>query len=261
MKIEITIDEFAIKQFILPLGTPPQKGFPATLISSDGTKLEGYMRSVPLTKLTGIPEKLAGFYVIINYMLGGFYVGSTSCLCRRRSLHSRRLLRGIHFNPKLSEAFKSDIPTHFEFRYFYIERPTENVREVLYQLEQEVLDKYLDKPVCWNIGSDTRAAWKGRSPSAQTRQLISSKLTGKPKSPEARKNMSLSHIGQIASAKSIEAHRKATSRGVYINGKAYRSIREAAELLNLGLSTIVRHANSSDPEWSNWNYVDQLWDI
>lgn len=265
--MRITINEFlnlVIRDRVTKEIT--ERGFKYDLVFNNGKVVTGTLNTIPLYQrkigrtMLGVPFK-PGIYLIREISTFRFYVGSASNLCKRRSTHLTELLAGKHFNPKLNVVVQESSINHYEFHYFFFDRKDEDTREILYEIEQEILNMYGGTDMCFNIGSDVRAAQTGRSPTKEARLAQSLKMIGRKKSDETRARMS---AAQKIHSKINQPHirkrsREAISRSVYIEGKAYRSVDEFCRQHKMTGRTVRLRIASKDPQWSTWNYVDQLW--
>lgn len=189
-------------------------------------------------------EKECGAYVITHMESGKRYIGSTSDLRARKTVHMAYLNTGTHVNQALQEAFNSD--PDLEFRFY----PTET-REEAYDIEQLLLDRNHGKPDCLNIASNARLPWLGRKHTEETKAKMSETASqrpdlsdeekqrlrilrvGIPHSDEVRSRMSESHKGKPSPA----------ARPVMVNGVLYRSGLEAARMLGMPASTVKKKLN------------------
>lgn len=265
--MKITINEFinlVIRDRLAKDFT--ERGIKYNLVLKNGKVVSGTLNTIPLYQrkigrtMLGVPFK-PGIYLIREISTFRFYVGSTSNLCRRRSTHLAELLAGKHFNPKLNTAVQESSINHYEFHYFFFDHKDEDTREVLYEIEQEILNMYGGTDICFNIGSDVRAAWKGKPRSKESREAQSLKMSGRKKSEETRQRMSeIQQQLKIVLRPEIQKRRTETnSRPIYVEGKAYCSVDEFCRQHKMTGRTVRLRIASDDPKWFTWNYVDQLW--
>lgn len=102
---------------------------------------------------TKVP-RLPGVYVITHEPTGIYYVGSTGNLYERRSNHIGGLRRHRHVNKRLQDTW-GGLLDDYTFKFEAC-----NSRDEALDLEQEVLDKLWDMPLCANVGNDARIGWK-----------------------------------------------------------------------------------------------------
>jgi len=154
----------------------------------------------------------SGIYKITNIVNGKFYIGSATNLVKRRRSHLSSLKYGRHKNEKLQRSYDKHGKDSFKFEtVLYC-----NAKNLI-MYEQIVIDGFDPVTNGYNIkpvaGSTTgykhsdeakakmKAAWVGRvlpTPSEDRGRKISESKTGKKRKPfteEAKRNMSLSKIG------------------------------------------------------------------
>lgn len=258
--MKVTLDEF-IRTLIVARGAQDRRnhGVEITLVAYDGRELTGRANAVSFNVPAGIPERIPGLYIVRQKAEGRFYIGSTRCLCKRRSHHVNRALQGEHFNSALLSAFKDDVPASFEFQYFGVFGSADltATRQILYDFEQQVLDRYAGTPVCWNSGKDVRAARAGKPVSDETRALLSSRLIGRPKSDETRAKMRKAQKGRRPSQYALDRAHESTMKPVSIEGVIYPSLISAARELGLSKATVNRRLRESRYKLPDWKYVDK----
>lgn len=239
-------------------------GAPLTLVSDKtGTALSGLVNTIPLPSKPWMSKNLQGLYVIRDKSTGKFYIGSTSCMTKRKSLHMNRIIQGIHFNPSIADAFNETNVSSFEFQYFIADSGTDVkvVRGILLDFEQELLDQYGGTEVCWNVSKDTRATGKGLDVRESTRELISQALTGIKRSDETREKMKEAKKDWVPPEHVMEKAHRVTERAVYVKGKAYRSTVEAAKAEGVSEMTAYRKLNHPKYKSPDWQYVDEMFSV
>lgn len=92
---------------------------------------------------------LVGIYAIINKTNGRVYIGSSSNLISRLSMHERALISGTHPNAEMQQDF--DANCHFEFDILSVSRAdrrgertvlSRGERLDLYTLESKYIEEY-----------------------------------------------------------------------------------------------------------------------
>jgi group I intron endonuclease len=143
----------------------------------------------------------AGVYRIRNLRTGMFYVGSThESFGARKYIHFRDLRRIEHRNRHLQASFNKHGEAAFVFEILHF------LQRGQLERENEYLKRYWGHPLCYNIAKDATAPMLGRSPSANTRELIAAaqrgrkvKARGRPglkRSAETRAKMSAAKVKQ-----------------------------------------------------------------
>jgi len=157
----------------------------------------------------------SGIYKITNTVNGKLYVGSAVDLQYRQRQHISNLMRGVHCNKKLQNAWTKYGPEAFEFSTLLICAP-----EHLLDYEQRCIDGFDAVKSGYNIqptagsalgmkrgplSTETKAKMsefqrnriRSQLPS-ETRRKISEAQKGRTRliSEEHRQNMSLGHIGK-----------------------------------------------------------------
>lgn len=258
--MEITLEDFVLTS----IGT--RSSVNATLVCPNGTRVHGAIRTIPLFERfgeSGISEDAFGLYVLRDKLHNVFYIGSSVSLCKRRSEHARRIKKNKHQNNHLAAAFEY-IPMHrIEFQYFHPSLNTGGkVKHYLRALEQEALDIFGKNPACLNVGMDAVSAMKGLPVPEETRKMISQSLTGHVHSEETRKKMGGSQRERLLAGLHPafrKGHLEQLSDSIYLDGTAYRSVKEAIRLRNQTGRTIRLRLASNDPKWGNWYRVEDHW--
>lgn len=156
--------------------------------------------------------KIRGLYVIQDMTAGKVYLGSSVELPKRLYAHQNALIRGKHSNHRLQRAFNNghDLRVH--------PIPVSDGSNVL-QLEQVLIDEFIDQGLLYNIAKDTCAPTLGYKHSEETRAKMSSTRKGRQHSPE--------HIEKIRAPNAAR-----NGRSVMINGVDYPSLSAAARAHN-----------------------------
>lgn len=147
-------------------------------------------------------------YKISSILTSRLYVGSCANPIKRKSLHFRHLIRGIHCNQKLQRHFNKYGVEDLVFEIIESGIPL----KYLIQVEQLYINEL--KPyfnLCQIAGSAI-----GRKHSQKTKNKISSSLKGKEYTEERRKNMSIGRKG-VKPKPFTDEHKKNMS--LAFNGK------------------------------------------
>jgi group I intron endonuclease len=135
----------------------------------------------------------SGIYKIANKANGKFYIGSSVNISNRWYVHKYELMKGIHHNPYLQNAWDKYGEENFVFSILI-----ETKKELLLEKEQGLLDltKCYNRNIGYNIGKIAGAAFLGRKHTKETRKKISASKLGKPRSKETRKKISEAQKGK-----------------------------------------------------------------
>lgn len=146
-------------------------------------------------------KRLSGIYKITNTVNGKFYIGSSSYIKSRLSVHKHNLIKSNHENSYLQRAWNKYGSSKFTFEAIEIVNDVSNliIREQF----------WLDSTECYkrNIGYNIRtvanssigvgAGIKRKPHSEETKRKISEGNKGRIKSLEERKNLSKWQKGKI----------------------------------------------------------------
>lgn len=229
----------------------------------DSYTLTGIINSALLVSKARIPVDLQGIYIIRQISTGYIYIGSTSCMCKRKSLHIKQL----------QIAFNENDVKDFEFRYFIvnIDLDRNKTRDILFKFEQYLLNIYHGNELCLNTAKDVKKPTLGIPCSEDTKNKLSEARKGILKSEDTKINMAIAQQTYRANLSEEEKERRKQitidsvksiiERPIYGDGRGYRSTIEAAKALGVSNITIYRFLNSLKYRKSTWNYVDELWDV
>lgn len=134
--------------------------------------------------------KLCGVYAIRHKTTGKKYIGQSQDCVRRWREHKNDLLRGVHANPHLQNAWNKHGPEEFEF--FLLES---SGFESITALEQKYLDENVGKDHCYNIAKDVLAPSRGLKRTEETKQRMSRAQKGRVVSEETKNKLSESVRG------------------------------------------------------------------
>lgn len=188
-------------------------------------------------------SSVPGVYIIKLPGLPYFFIGSTSNLYRRESMHRSQLNRGVHENPKLQQFYV--LEKGIEFNIIKRSMPMDEV----FALERELRDQHKDNPYCLNMTSaesneKMRKTHLGTTRSEETRRRMSEALKGRkgtPHSEESKQLIREARIGTTRSEKTKEKMRRTAARvlgkSITIVGQTYASINEASRTLGVTRGT------------------------
>jgi group I intron endonuclease len=128
-------------------------------------------------------EKVSGVYKITNTKDGKFYIGSSNNIYARIARHKRELIKGIHNNPHLQNAWNKHGADVFSFQILV---ECDEIKRL--EAEQVKIDLAfaMEPNLLYNIAKNTLAPMTG----------IQSPMKGKNHSAEACAKMSQSHTGK-----------------------------------------------------------------
>lgn len=212
--------------------------------------------------------RIAGVYVLIFVGSGRYYIGSTSHLYRRLAQHENHLHLGTHFHDNLQREF--ELSPQLVIR---VQRT--DCRESAYDLEQDLLDRYLTDRDCLNKSGDARVSFKGSQHSDLTKRLLSNLATGRKMSDLFKAKISLAMTGRIVSeetrgkiaASKVGIERpdhvkdilrdcnEARSRKVSAGGVVYSSVNAAAKALGVDNRTVENRARSTTGRFDDWFFI------
>jgi len=164
-----------------------------------------------------------GIYRIRNTKNGKFYLGSSDDIVRRwKEGHKAKLVRGVHDNPHLQNAWNK-----YGKDSFLVEVLRECSKEDLLVEEQKELDVWVGCPECYNIRKDAKCiVLPGSNRPEWVKQKISLAQKGKPRwTEEQKKQMSIQRKGRKHSPETIEK---------FIGRKSSRENIKKAQLFNVG---------------------------
>lgn len=186
-------------------------------------------------------KRVPGVYLITHEKTNDFYVGSSGDLQQRRRGHLSDLRRGCNKNKRLQHLYNSDENLKFLFK------ATSN-REEAYKTEQELLDKFANSQHMLNTARHAKAAGLGLVRSEETRQKISQAGLGRIP-PNKGVGMNEEYHSNFLRS------REPLCKKVNVDGQEFVSLAEAARQLNLTIGCLHKRINSSNPSFSNYNYV------
>lgn len=195
--------------------------------------------------------KQAGIYKIINKVNGSIYIGSSCNLEYRKYIHFHKLKQNKHINIHLQRAYNLHGNENFLFEIIeIISSDMPNFKQYLLQREQFWIDNLHPTYNILKIAGSSL----GFHHSDETKFIISQTTLGKKKSFEHAKHIKEAQKGRILTEehklKLSKAAKKRTKLchfvKVSIDGITYNTIKEAAEKLNLHVSTIQRRLKNKN---------------
>lgn len=216
--------------------------------------------------------RVPGVYVITDVTAQMAYIGSTCNLGRRLYDHNRNLERNRHTNWRLQRAFNAG----HELRVTPI--PVQENVDVL-EVEQKLLDKYIDTGLLYNISKEVSAPTLGLKMSQETRDKVSAAMKGRKFTPETIEKMKNASIGRnLGRVLSVEHRAKISSsqigktiseeqkvklregkadkmRSVVVDGVTYPSISEVSRAFGINPGTTHRRIHSAN--YPNWVVVNK----
>lgn len=191
-------------------------------------------------------------YKLTHRPSGYFYVGSSVCHRKRTNEHKTHLNRGKHTNRKLQDIFTSWDDMEVEvFRAVDIEDAR--------RLEQTLIDKYIDDPLCCNIGRSSTNPLLG----VITREMViangrkaSQRRIGTKLSAETRARMSASHTGLTRGDDDRMKISLGKAKGVSIEGVEYGSAYQAAITLGIPVRTVRTRLYADSRKFKDWFFIE-----
>jgi len=104
-------------------------------------------------------KKIIAVYKIRNVVSGGFYIGSSGNLYERWRAHKNRLRSQKHTNPKLQAVWNKYGEDAFKFEILEVFTSIAEMEN----LEQELLHKHREDPVCYNLAEWVASPMRGRT--------------------------------------------------------------------------------------------------
>lgn len=195
-------------------------------------------------RLYNVNTDQSAAYFIQDFSTGKIYIGSSGKIYKRICTHKQAIVVKKHSNKNFTKLLQ-DTPSE----YFDITLIFTNSREEAYEIEQYLLNLYINNSLLLNIGLDVKLAMKGRVLTEDHKNKISISNTGKKLSLETRAKMSafsktneraINHFKEILETK---------KRKIMVYGVEYESIHRAGILSGLSESCIRRALrNKRNPE-------------
>lgn len=211
---------------------------------------------------------LSGAYIIKHVSTGKLYIGSTKNLYSRLNQHKNELTKNVHYNKLLQDAFNTNNSINFEI--FITDK-----REEAYDIEQELLNKFKDSGLLFNVANDVKASFRGRKHTIEFKNKVSVLHRNKIVSEDTRKKMSVRATGRKFSQDSVEKRRSITLKrmsdpvtksnqidinpkreSVSINGIIYKSKRQAALKNNTSHNMVTARIKSTNPIYKDWISIE-----
>ena len=187
--------------------------------------------------LYNVNHKQHGAYVIREINTGQLYFGSSEKVYHRIARHKSFVEKRIHSNSTFAEILKSSQMKDFELMVIFTDS-----RKEAFDIEQMLVDCFKDSGLLINIANDVRYAMLGHKQTDEHKSKIAISNTGRVKSEETRKKISLYHrtdkkaIEQFASV-AVDNRRK-----ISVDGVIYNSLKEAVAATSLSNSFLRRNA-------------------
>lgn len=165
-----------------------------------------------------------GVYVFTHVPTGHFYVGSSKDTHGRIATHKWALRNNQHKNVKLQSLYTGDIE-QFQAEIVY----TSN-RETAYGMEQELITRHRENPLCLNIADDARSSISTVMKDLQMKQHSMERRLEALKRPEtiAKRNESLKKRWSDPALKSTrQGGNNPFARKIVVHGIEYGSINDA----------------------------------
>lgn len=134
---------------------------------------------------------MQGIYIIKNKLDNKVYIGSAVDITRRWYKHKTELTRNVHPNQKLQRAWSKHGSENFSFEVIEtVEYKSNLIEREQYYMDSSENELYNLCPVAYSV--------LGRAHSDETKKKIGDAHRGKIVSNEARENLRIAHLGQIA---------------------------------------------------------------
>lgn len=186
----------------------------------------------------GFPEdwntSYCGVYIIHDIFNNKIYVGSTNHLQLRYHSQHDLLKKNQHYNIELQIAFNCGNVIHFYSRIT-------STREEAYDIEQNLLDKYRNSNMLFNIAQCARYNNFGMNHSEEHKQRIANSLRGVKHAPE-----------RVAKNKEAGIRR---AHSVRIDGIFYPSLADAGQALGITTDRVRKRVLSNSSQFNNWQYA------
>jgi group I intron endonuclease len=134
-------------------------------------------------------ESVSGIYKITNIKTGQFYIGSSVNIKNRWQNHRSALRNNRHANKHLQSSWNKYGEDAFAIEI--LERLEPNL---LAESENKLLKIYVGTPDCFNMGTESDAAMRGKKHSVETINKMSTVRKGKTKSKEHKNRIKESNI-------------------------------------------------------------------
>lgn len=187
-----------------------------------------------------------GIYVITHVLTGRFYIGSTGNYPQRKSQHLTLLNSNSHNAAKLQEAFNSDP----DLTWFFW--PTTD-RLTAAQSEMERLSAHWGEPLLCNTFLSSKHGLREKSP--ELRRHLATLATGRLHSKETKEQMSLRRRGRPKSPEWSAKIAAASAKAIIIDGISYPSMTSAARELDLQIGCVAARIKSNSSRFTNWQLV------
>lgn len=193
--------------------------------------------------------KLEIGYYFMRFSDGLFYVGSTGNYRSRKATHTHMLLKGGHHNPVIARMAKAGAIGDISWEFYPCA-----TREEAYTKEQQILDRYINDPLCVNRATNARAS-------------ICDELTTEAKLRRDMNSRKITQSESFRAASSIrnkkmwsDPVRRAARKGagnpfakaIHVKGVQYGSVKDAQRELGIGEKTLRHRANDPTNHDVSW---------
>jgi len=139
-------------------------------------------------------SRVCSAYAIFHVASGKVYVGSTSNTYYRRKAHLNHLTCGTHPNRHLQNAY--NLNKELKLRFVLTD-----TREEAYEIEQRMIDEYMNKGILFNVAKDVRYSGVEFKHKPETIELLRKLSTGRKLSDEAKRKIGLASKGRSVGLK------------------------------------------------------------
>lgn len=190
-------------------------------------------------------------YIMKHKPTGYYYVGSTTDYMTRMRNHRHKFNNASHENKRLQSIFTCW--EDFDVEVFKLG----TIKEAK-AMEQRLLDQHRGKGLCCNFASSSTDPTAGVITNERRREvnLGNTNMLGKKHTEETRAKIGTSATGRT---KSDEVRRKislAKSMAVIAGGVQYESVLAASTALGISGSTIRSRIISNSAKFKDWKFVD-----
>lgn len=239
----------------------------ASFKAHDGTVVTGQVGKVKLLEgkrdpaLSLIKDNV-GVYIIFPGSSDKAYIGSTSMLRRRISMHRGFARRRSHQTIALDGEFsRLEESSNAYVCFFSIDEA--GYEDIAYVFEQELITALWDSGILLNRGSNALKPLLGTHPTEETRKKLSLSMHESKRyiqlfTQEARKNLAESRrrffLEHPEVAISMRGGLNRAAKAVLVNGVKYDTSTEAAEALGVPYNSFRRMLRY--PKYTNITFLD-----
>ncbi len=193
----------------------------------------------------------SGTYILRDLVFGKIYIGSSENIYRRISKHKLLIGNKKHENKNFNELLKNTSIKDFELIIIF----TPN-RNIAFEIEQLLVNKYKNSGNLLNIANDVRYAMKGHIFSDEHKRKISQSNKGRLISEEHKhllSNFQKTNPAAISSRQKLLDNKK---RKIKVFGVEYESLTEAGQKSGFSESFLRRNVDNekcNDVTWLSDN--------